>query len=61
MSRTDKRKAERLATGLVTKAKKDMLKWVESIGYVPSESEMKAWQDGYVAGINRYIAENEDK
>jgi hypothetical protein len=30
-----------------------MLDWVEEIGRVPSEDEAKAWQAGYVAGINR--------
>jgi hypothetical protein len=53
VSRLEKRKASRQADSLVSRAKKDMLDWVEDIGRVPSDDEAKAWQSGYVAGINR--------
>jgi hypothetical protein len=53
MSRAEKRKSFRQASNLIARAKKDMLNWVEEIGRVPSEDEAKAWQAGYVAGINR--------
>jgi hypothetical protein len=53
MSRLEKRKAFRQADNLIARAKKDMLDWVEEIGRVPSEDEAKAWQAGYVSGINR--------
>jgi hypothetical protein len=53
MSRAEKRKAFRQADNLIARAKKDMLDWVEEIGRVPSDDEAKAWQSGYVAGINR--------
>jgi hypothetical protein len=53
MSRLEKRKAFRQADNLIARAKKDMLDWVEEIGRVPSEDEAKAWQAGYLAGINR--------
>jgi hypothetical protein len=53
MSRLEKRKAFRQADNLIARAKKDMLDWVEEVGRVPSEDEAKAWQAGYLAGINR--------
>jgi hypothetical protein len=53
MSRYEKRKAERQAANIVTTAKKDMIEWVETLEYTPSELEMKAWQQGYISGINR--------
>jgi hypothetical protein len=53
MSRTEKRKAFRQADSVIARAKKDMLDWVEEIGRVPSEEEAKAWQSGYISGINR--------
>lgn len=53
MSRAEKRKSNRQAINLIARAKKDMLNWVEELGRVPSDDEAKAWQAGYVAGINR--------
>jgi hypothetical protein len=53
MSRYEKRKAERQATSIVATAKKDMIAWVETLDYTPTEIEMKAWQSGYISGINR--------
>jgi hypothetical protein len=53
MSRYEKRKAERQAASIVKNAKIDMVKWVETIDHAPSDIEAKAWQDGYIAGINR--------
>jgi hypothetical protein len=53
MSRQEKRKADRQATNIVATAKKDMIAWVETLGHTPAEAEMKAWQQGYISGINR--------
>jgi hypothetical protein len=53
MSRYETRKASRQAANIVTTAKKDMIAWVETLGYAPTEIEMKAWQQGYISGINR--------
>lgn len=61
MSRQEKRKAERLKAQVVKVAKQDMIKWVETLDHVPTEAEARAWQKGYVDGINRvnlYIEEN---
>ena len=53
MSREEKRKAKRQANNIVATAKKDMIAWIETLDHTPSESEMKAWQQGYISGINR--------
>jgi hypothetical protein len=53
MKRSNERKAKRQADKIVSTAKKDMLDWVESLGYVPTQEEMQSWQAGYIAGINR--------
>jgi hypothetical protein len=53
MSRQERRKAERQATNIVATAKKDMIAWIETLDYTPTEPEMKAWQQGYISGINR--------
>lgn len=61
MSRYEKRKAMRQAATIVTNAKKDMISWIETLEYIPTESEMKAWQAGYLSGINRLaITKNEE-
>jgi hypothetical protein len=53
MSREEKRKAKRQANNIVATAKKDMIAWIETLDYTPTELEMKAWQQGYISGINR--------
>lgn len=53
MSRYEKRKAERQAASIIKNAKTDMIKWVETLDHAPSDAEAKAWQDGYLSGINR--------
>lgn len=57
MSRYEKRKAARQAANIITNAKKDMISWIETLEYIPTESEMKAWQAGYISGINRLSLE----
>jgi hypothetical protein len=53
MSRYERRKASRQAANIVATAKKDMIAWIETLDYTPTEPEMKAWQQGYISGINR--------
>lgn len=53
MKRQDKRKTDRQAATIIKNAKIDMVKWVEEVGYQPSDSEALAWQKGYIAGVNR--------
>lgn len=60
MSRQEKRKADRQATTIIKNAKIDMVKWVEEIGYQPSDLEALAWQKGYISGVNRISQYKED-
>jgi len=59
-TRYEKRKAERQAAGIVATAKKDMIAWVETLDHTPSEIEMRAWQAGYISGINRLVQMKDD-
>lgn len=52
MARAEKRKEQKQIKNIVTKAKEDMRKYVSGLSYIPTENELKAWQHGYVAGIN---------
>lgn len=61
MSRYHTRKAARQAANIVTKAKKDMIAWVETLDHSPTADEMKAWQSGYISGVNRLAIEKEDE
>jgi hypothetical protein len=53
VSRYHKRKAVRETKKLVEKAKKAMADWMTGLAEVPTEKEVRAWQAGYVAGINQ--------
>lgn len=61
MSRQEKRKVERLKAQVIKNAKQDMIKWVETLDHAPTETEARAWQKGYVDGINRVNIYIEDK
>lgn len=50
--RWERRKSEKEMQKLVKKAKQDMIAWMETLTYVPSEEEVRAWQAGYLSGIN---------
>lgn len=60
MSRYHTRKAARQAANIVTKAKKDMIAWVETLDHSPTTEEMIAWQAGYVSGVSRLEITKED-
>ena len=60
VNRQEKRKADRQATAIVKNAKIDMVKWVEDIGYQPTDLEALAWQKGYIAGVSRVSQYKED-
>jgi hypothetical protein len=51
--RWERRKYEKETQKLVKKAKQDMISWMDTLSYVPSEQEIRAWQEGYLSGINR--------
>lgn len=53
MTREEKRKIQRDIDVIVQNAKQDMADWVLKLPYSVTESEAKAWQAGYIAGINR--------
>lgn len=53
MARQDKRQNKKIISAIVRKAKKSMVAWMEDLGYTPGELEIKAWQAGYIAGINQ--------
>jgi hypothetical protein len=52
-SRYQKRKQDAELSAIIRKAKVDMQKWISSLTVLPSETEIKAFQAGYIAGINR--------
>lgn len=47
-----KRKQDRLLKAIVAKAKADTQAWMLSLTAPPSEAEIKAFQAGYIAGVN---------
>ena len=53
MDRFQKRKLDRDTAGIIKKAKKDLGDYMSSLTELPSEGEIKAWQAGYIAGLNR--------
>lgn len=53
MSRYQERKISKETASITRKAKIDMQKYISSLSELPSEKEMRAWQAGYIAGINR--------
>jgi hypothetical protein len=50
--RWERRKSEKETQKLVKKAKQDMASWIKLLPNVPSEEEIRAWQSGYLSGIN---------
>ena len=58
-SRQSKRKQEAQLASIVRKAKIDMEKWISNLSVMPTEIEIKAFQAGYIAGINRGSAAKE--
>ncbi len=53
MSRMQKRKVNKDVAAIAKKAKKAMASWISSLSELPSEKEIRAWQAGYIAGINQ--------
>ena len=51
--RWEKRKHDKEIDSIVKKAKQDMAEWMSTLSSAPSENDVKIWQAGYVAGINR--------
>jgi predicted GIY-YIG superfamily endonuclease len=57
LNRYQTRKNKKQAENILNKAKKDMqvyvLEYSQKTEGIPTEWELKAWQAGYVAGLNR--------
>jgi hypothetical protein len=53
MSRQTKREQERLLNSIIRKAKIDTENWIMTLASPPTETELKAYQAGYIAGMNR--------
>ena len=53
MSRYQERKISKEAASIARKAKADMQRYVSSLSELPSEREIRAWQAGYISGLNR--------
>jgi hypothetical protein len=53
MSRWQKRKYDAETSAIIRKAKIDMNRWISGLSELPSEIEIRAWQAGYISGINR--------
>lgn len=51
--RQQDRENKRTVRSIVAKAKKDMQDWITELGYIPTEDEIRAFQAGYISGINR--------
>ena len=51
--RQGKRKVERALQSVKNNAKKDMMRYLSDLNYQPTDNELRAWQNGYIAGINR--------
>jgi hypothetical protein len=58
-SRQQRRKQDAQLAAIVRKAKIDMEKWISTLPTMPTEVEIKAFQAGYIAGINRGSAVKE--
>lgn len=53
MSRYQERKISKEAASIKRKAKVDMQRYISSLSELPSEKEIRAWQAGYISGLNR--------
>jgi hypothetical protein len=58
-NRYQKRKQDAQLSAIIRKAKIDMERWVSTLSTMPTEVEIKAFQAGYIAGINRGSAVKE--
>ena len=52
-NRWQKRKYDAETRAIIKKAKIDMERWMSNLFETPSEKEVRAFQAGYISGINR--------
>lgn len=50
--RLQERKVSKEISAIARKAKQEMTKWLGNLSETPTEKEIRAWQAGYIAGIN---------
>jgi hypothetical protein len=53
MARQNKREDARMIRSILNKAKSAMVDWIVKLGYTPTDEELRAWQSGYIAGLNQ--------
>lgn len=59
MNRSEKRKVQSELKSVINKAKIDMEKWMSLIDDEPTMKEVRAWQSGYIYGMNRAADEQQ--
>lgn len=52
MARSDKRAVSKDIRSIVRKGKEAMYSWIVNLKYEPTDIEVRAWQAGYIAGLN---------
>ena len=57
MTRENRRENSRIIRNIKNKAKSAMVDWIVKLGYTPTDGELKAWQAGYIAGLNQKSAD----
>lgn len=55
MDRKERRDNKKMLDNLVRKAKQDMADWIMKLDRMPSQSEILAFQAGYISGMNRGV------
>ena len=65
MNRYEKRREKKLAEKIMARAKQDMQEYMMDYAAktdgIPTEWELRAWQAGYVSGLNRAKAWEDSK
>ncbi len=58
MDRKERRDNKKMLDIIVRKAKQDMSEWIMNLDRMPSQAEIKAFQAGYISGMNRGANDN---
>ena len=58
MDRKERRDNKKMLDILVRKAKQDMADWIMKLDRMPTQEETKAFQAGYISGMNRGANDN---
>jgi len=60
MSRQLRRDNQRILQTVKTKARKDMIDWLETLKHEPTPNEILAFKAGYIIGYNRGVNNRAD-